>query len=287
MTDRGPAGRIVLATDLDGTFAHGSTTARDALVARLAVDPAATLVYVTGRTPEAARALAERTPLPPPAVLIADVGTSVLHGLGPARVAAIESELARAWPGEAAVRERLGPLHDLTLQGIAAPRRVSYWIEPARRLERGRREGDAFAARLPDDPALAADAERVAAAVAADAAARLEDLEVDVLVSANIFLDVLPRGVNKGSTLRRVLHWLRVAEGDCVVAGDSLNDMALFEAGMRGIAVGNCEPALRRRVERLPHIYQATAHGVEGVLEGLRHHGFWQDDTNRGHDHGG
>ena len=75
-----------------------------------------------------------------------------------------------------------------------------------------------------------------------------EALEVDVLVSANIFLDVLPRGVNKGSTLRRVLHWLRVAEGDCVVAGDSLNDLDLFASGYRGIVVGNCEPALRERV---------------------------------------
>jgi hydroxymethylpyrimidine pyrophosphatase-like HAD family hydrolase len=146
---------------------------------------------------------------------------------------------------------------------------------------------DPFAAHAPEDAALGAEAERVAGDVARRAEVLLGDLDVDVLVSANVFLDVLPRGVNKGSTLRRVLDWLAVDEAACVVAGDSLNDLALFEAGLRGIAVGNCEPALRRRVARLPHIYQASAHGVDGVLEGLRYHGILDEDRKRGHDHGG
>jgi hydroxymethylpyrimidine pyrophosphatase-like HAD family hydrolase len=102
-----------------------------------------------------------------------------------------------------------------------------------------------------------------------------------------MYLDVLPRGVHKGSTLQRVLRWLDIDARDCVVAGDSMNDLALFEAGLRGIAVGNCEPELRRRIARLPHVYQATAHGVDGVWEGLRHHGVYDDDREPGNDHGG
>jgi HAD superfamily hydrolase (TIGR01484 family) len=285
----GARGRIVLATDLDGTFAHGSTSVRDALVRRLSADPAGTLIYVTGRTPEATRVLAARTPLPVPDVLIADVGTSVLHGLGPDRIEDIEAEVGRAWPGAAQVRSRLAKLDDLVPQEIDAPRRVSYWIEPVRRLGR---EGDAatadrFAARAPDDPSLDARSEAIATAVAASAESLLADLHVDVLVSANVFLDVLPRAVNKGSTLRRVLLWLGADERDCVVAGDSLNDLTLFEEGLRGIAVGNCEPALRRRLAQLPHVYQASAHGVDGVWEGLRHHGMYHDDPEPGKDNGG
>lgn len=265
--------RFVLATDLDGTFAHGRAASRERLVAALGRLPAATLVYVTGRSVVGARELAERTPLPEPDVLVADVGTSVLRGLGPERVVEIEAELDAIWPGEAEVRERLAGLAALAPQDVEAPRRVSYWVEPVRRMDAAASGDDAFAARAPGAASLGAEAERVAEATAAAARERLAGLDVDVLVSANVFLDVLPRGVDKGSTLRRVLEWLGAPDGTCVVAGDSLNDLALFRTGLRGIAVGNCEPALRRSVAELASVYQASAEGVDGVIEGLSHHG--------------
>lgn len=281
----GPA--MVLATDLDGTFAHGSAEARARLVEAIAAG-AGTLIYVTGRTPGAARELAARTPLPCPDILIADVGTSVLRGLGPERVEAIEAELDRLWPGVEVVRDRLAGLEDLEPQDIEAPRRASYWVGPVRRRQAPAPapDDDPFAARAPGDPSLDPEAEAAADVVARRAAARLEGLDVDVVVSANVFLDVLPRGVNKGTTLRRVLRWLGAGDERCVVAGDSLNDLALFETGLRGVVVGNCEPALRRRVARMDRVYQASAAGVDGVLEGLRHHGHMERASDEGKPHG-
>lgn len=266
---RGP----VLATDLDGTLAHGSDAARDRLMEALRAAGDATLIYVTGRSPAAARSLTAATPLPEPDVLIADVGTSVLRGLGPERVEEIEAELDRRWPGAEAVRERLAGLDALVEQEVLAPRRVSYWIEPVRQSAEPVSGADPYAARPPADPTLGAEAEALARRVADAAADRLDGLGVDVVVSANVFLDVLPGGVDKGSTLRRVLSWLGAGEEACVVAGDSLNDLALFETGLRGIVVGNCEPALRRRVAELEWVYQARGEGATGVLEGLRYHG--------------
>lgn len=272
---------LVLASDLDGTFAHGDAALRTRLVEWLRARPAATLVYVTGRTPAAAADLAERVGLPEPDVLIADVGTSVLRGLGPDRIGEVEDELDALWPGSDVVRERLAPLGDrLVPQDVRAPRRVSWWIEPVRR--RRAASADAFAAAPPDDPSLDPEAAALAEAVAADAARALAGLAVDVLVSGNVFLDVLPRGVHKGSTLRRVLAWLGVPEDACVVAGDSLNDMGLFEIGFRGIAVGNCEPGLRLRLAGMEHVYMARGEGVAGIVEGLRHHGLGPDATGKG-----
>lgn len=270
--------RLVLASDLDGTLAHGSARAREAVVRRVAADPGSVLIYVTGRTPSSARELARRMSLPEPDLLIADVGTTVLRGFGPEREAAVEAELERAWPGGDVVRDRLTDEDALVPQQIDAPRRASYWIEPVRRLEResaaspGAAGSDAFAARDPDQASLGAEAAELAASIARRAASRLEDLDVDVVVSANVFLDVLPGGVNKGTTLRRVLRRIGAADEDCVVAGDSLNDLALFETGLRAIVVGNCEPALRSRVAGRAHVYQATEHGADGVLEGLEHY---------------
>jgi HAD superfamily hydrolase (TIGR01484 family) len=276
--------RLVLATDLDGTMAHGARATRDHLFGLLRAHPDATLLYVTGRTPAATRTLAADIALPAPDVLIADVGTSVLRGFGPDRVEEVEAELDRLWPGGDEVRARLADLAaELAPQAIAAPRRVSYWIESVRRLRvDDAAVDDAFAARPPDDPSLGGDAAEVARQVAARAADRLAGLAVDVLVSANVFLDVLPRGVHKGSTLLRVLRWLDVPGEACVVAGDSLNDLGLFETGLRGIAVGNCEPALRQRVAGMAHVYQATGEGVAGLLEGLRHHGHFPHGADGG-----
>lgn len=282
--------RLLLATDLDGTMAHGDSRIRERLASLLRDHSDATLIYVTGRSAPAARELAKRTVLPEPDYLIADVGTSVLRGLGPARAEEIEAELDRIWPGEDVVRENLADLEaDLTPQKVSAPRRVSYWIRPVRdmRGSSGADTGDdEFAARPPDDASMSAEAAVLAEDIAAKVASRLEDLAVDVVVSANVFLDVLPHGVNKGSTLGRVMRWLSVSEDDCVVAGDSLNDLGLFETGMRGIVVGNCEPALRSRVAGMSSVYQAEAEGVAGVLEGLKFHGYFQDGRGPGDDHG-
>lgn len=267
--------RYVLASDLDGTLADGSDDARRELIEWLRAREDARLVYVTGRAPESARELMARADLPAPDVLIADVGTTVLEGPALEPLEEIEAAIERDWPGAEVVRERLAPMTSLSLQEVNAPRRVSWWIEPVRHQ---RAPGDdPFAARAADDASMQPDAARIAAEVGAEAAERLAPLAVDVLVSANVFLDVLPRGVNKGSTLLRVLNWLGAERDSCVVAGDSLNDLALFTTGLRGIVVGNCEPALAERVSGMSHIYRAREAGADGVLEGLRHHG-WLDE---------
>lgn len=273
--------RLVLATDLDGTIAGGSDAARAELTPLLTGTAGVRFIYVTGREPAAARELITRVHLPVPNVLIADVGTSVLHGVGPERVVEIEAELERGWPGAGVVRERLASVDVLAPQDVNAPRRVSYWIEPVRqrRDEGAPADRDPFAAPRPGDASMDEISARMAEQAEHAARAALDGLDVDVIKSANVFLDVLPRGVNKGTTLRRVLRWLGRDEADCVVAGDSLNDLALFETGVRGIVVGNGEPALLRRVAHLEQVYKARGEGAAGVLEGLRHHGHFRRAT--------
>jgi HAD superfamily hydrolase (TIGR01484 family) len=231
---------LILATDLDGTFAGGTAAERRALQRAIAAAPGSALVYVTGRTVAATRALMAEAALPHPDVLIADVGTTVVHGADFHPVAEIEAALDALWPGAAEIRQRLAEVEDIEEQDVRPPRRVSYW------LRRGAM-----------DEAIARMAER------------LEGLDVDLVGSAGVYLDVLPGDVNKGTTLRRVLRWLGRGAADVVVAGDTLNDLALFETGLAGVVVGNCEPALRERVRGREHLYFARGEGAAGILEGL------------------
>lgn len=264
---------LVLATDLDGTLAAGERAEREVLLEGLHRDLDATLIYVTGRTPTSARALIAREQLPAPCILIADVGTTVLRGLGPEHVVELEPDLGAHWPGLDPVRARLAHIEALELQPIDAPRRASYWITQNRELRQSHSGPDDFDARKPDDDSLSENARQTAALVARRASAALQGLSVDVLVSGNVYLDVLPRGVHKGSTLQRVLEYLGLEPASCIVAGDSLNDRALFEIGARGIIVGNCEPALRHALTESSNLYFARQAGAGGILEGLRHLG--------------
>lgn len=239
---RGERATLVLATDLDGTFAGGTASDRHRLQRELREERGALLLYVTGRSVGATRELMAEADLPHPDVLIADVGTTVVRGDDFEPVEAVREFLERRWPGEEAVRGRLEGLSGISPQEVRPPRRVSYWLE---------------AAELED--VLDRVRERVA------------DLDVDVIGSASRYVDVLPGGVNKGSTLLRVLEWLERPRDLAVVAGDTLNDLALFETGLRGIVVGNAEPHLKRRAGGPDHVYMAEAEGAAGILEGLAH----------------
>ncbi|MGH7475571.1 MAG: HAD-IIB family hydrolase [Longimicrobiales bacterium] len=235
---------FILATDLDGTFAGGSAADRVRLQRALASLEDSRLIYVTGRTVAAARDLIESVPLPQPAVLIADVGTTVAHGSTFEAVAELTAELERAWPGGDRVRRRLAATPGIEEQAVRAPRRVSYWLQ---------------------GPSM----ERVLV----EMAQRLAGLEVDLVGSAGTYIDVIPGGVNKGTTLVRVLRWLGAPLESVVVAGDTLNDLALFETGLRGVVVGNCEAALRERLAGRDHLYFAAGAGAAGIAEGLLHFG--------------
>ncbi len=234
---------FVLATDLDGTFAGGTAAERRALQRALA-DRQATLVYVTGRSVPSARSLMAELDLPRPRTLIADVGASVVDGHDLAPLDGVDAAIAERWPGAEAVRRRLDGLEGVSEQHVGARRRVSYVTrngELADALERARR--------------------------------RLDGLDVELIASAGVYIDVMPGGVHKGSTLLRTRERLDGAPERWIVAGDTMNDFGLLTTGLAGIVVGNAEPELRRRLDGRDDIFVAEGHGAAGILEGLTHFG--------------
>ena len=233
--------KLVLATDLDGTLLAGSLEARrrvrDLFSGGL---DGATLVFVTGRGLESVMPLLADPTIPTPAYIIADVGATIVHGdLRP--VEPLHHEIAAHWPGTQAVLRTLAGFPGLQLQSVPQERRCSF-----------------LASEQAVTPALRA---------------AVEALGCELLFSAGRYLDVLPRGVGKGPALRRLAAAAGFAPEHIVVAGDTLNDLSLFEAGFRGIAVGGSEPALVARVRRMRHVYLADSQGCGGILDGLAHHG--------------
>ncbi|MEL6533647.1 MAG: HAD family hydrolase, partial [Pseudomonadota bacterium] len=101
-----------------------------------------------------------------------------------------------------------------------------------------------------------------------------EEMGLDVLISDNRFLDVLPQGVSKGPTLTRLVDHLGLDHARVLTAGDTLNDLSMLTAGFRAVAVGKSEPALIEQLGGHDSAYLARQEGVAGIAEAILHYGF-------------
>jgi glucosylglycerol-phosphate synthase len=98
-----------------------------------------------------------------------------------------------------------------------------------------------------------------------------------VLQSADRYLDILPGGVNKGSTLQQLVKMMDIGAEDVLVAGDTLNDLSLYETGYKGVVVGAAEPALVTATGDITTTYQAERAGAGGILEAMEHFAAFQE----------
>ncbi|MEA5421964.1 MULTISPECIES: HAD family hydrolase [unclassified Synechococcus] len=234
-------------TDLDGTLLGGDPLWRRAFYRWLVERRERVLhIFCTGRQLSSIASLLiddAAFGLAHPHLVIGDVGCTVACGISLKTVPGMVDPIDARWKG---LPERLLPLLEalpgVASQPISTERRLAYTLD-----------GEAI------------DWQRLVA---------LEAHGVDCLVSDNRYLDVLPAGVNKGSTLLTLLQWLEIDPERVVTAGDTLNDLAMFETGLAGVMVGNAEQALREKVSCLPRTYRARAEGCAGIVEGLRHFGF-------------
>ncbi|GEP98950.1 glucosylglycerol-phosphate synthase [Chitinophaga cymbidii] len=233
---------MILATDLDGTFLGGSNHHKEQLYSIIRENEDFRLIFVTGRGVESVLPLLNDPVIPRPDYIICDVGATVLDGHTLEPVQPIQNSIETKWPGKEPVMRLLEDVKGIRLQAVPQQRRCSFFYDDDRIKEKvGRLE---------------------------------KELDCDIILSANKFLDVLPAGVNKGSTLQQLCDLLRVPEQEVLVAGDTLNDLSLYGIGFKGVVVGEAEPALTEATNRLNGVFHADSAGAGGILEALN---FYED----------
>lgn len=233
-----------LISDIDGTL-----TGDAAALARLRelLEEAAGRIgfgVASGRSPDLIREAVAGFSLPEPELVIAAVGSEIHHP----QIAAASwpGELACAWqPGK--IRDVLADVPDLELQAAAGqgPYKLGFLAAPA-------------------------------AASAAAAALHAAGLEAELVPSAGEFLDIMPRGVSKGSAVRFAADALQMPLSRVVVAGDTGNDTDMLTCGARAILVGNHSSEVAHLVDD-PRVYVAQRNHAAGILEGLAHYGVIQE----------
>lgn len=234
---------LILATDLDGTFLGGNESQRRHLYDWIeAYRHKVMLIYVTGRDIPFIQELIKTPGLPAPDYVVGDVGTTVVdRSFKP--VADVQDWVAERW-GDAGARVRamLADAPGLEPQPTPFARRMSYFYKPEELRH--------------------------------STVAMIRDAGFDVILSADVFLDVMPRGVAKGPTLVRLIKALGLPSSKVLVAGDTLNDLSLFETGLKGVAMGNSEPKLVAALPTFPKTYHSPLPGCAGIADGIRHFGF-------------
>ncbi|MGW1376275.1 trehalose-6-phosphate synthase [Streptomyces sp. NPDC002446] len=245
------AGVRVLVTDLDGTLLGGDGTDRRRLRAALDRHPEVTVVFATGRSLSSVEGLLRDDPLlPRPRWIIADVGASVIDGADRTCVGPLQEQLRRGWPGQRRVREQLARFPELVYQdGVVQEGRCSFFLRP----------------------------EQLSAALT-DA---VRELGCGWTYSAGRYFDVLPAPAGKGNALALLARRNGWPMDAVLVAGDSVNDLSLFQVGAHGVLMSNAEPALREGIERIPGragVHRPDRPGAGGILSALESLG-WTERT--------
>lgn len=87
--------------------------------------------------------------------------------------------------------------------------------------------------------------------------------------SLPVTLEIMAKGVSKGTALARVAEGLGIPLSEVVAFGDGMNDLEMLKVAGTGILMANADPRLK---EALPHLKEIGSNREESVaryLEGL------------------
>lgn len=233
---------LVLATDLDGTFLEGDLNTKVYFYNKLlSLQEQVLLIYTTGRPVEIVKSFCMQGYLPRPHYVLGDHGTHIVNGLDFAQIEHLQAPIASMWnQGNTLLRELLRNEAGIRLQPLNPPYRLAYFYNPQ---QLKKKTLDVIA-----------------------------EAGYDYVLSCDAYLDILPKGVGKGSSLIRIIDYLNIDHDLVVTCGDSLNDLSLFQTGLNSVAVGNSEPKLVEETKHMDNVYHSQLPGVHGIIDGLKHY---------------
>lgn len=87
----------------------------------------------------------------------------------------------------------------------------------------------------------------------------------EFLLHGRRFGEFAPKGCDKGGALARLCRYCGIPLSQCIVFGDSLNDLAMFETVRESVCMAHAPEALKAAAS-------FTAKGAFGVAEGIYHY---------------
>ncbi|MEH1766574.1 sucrose-phosphate phosphatase [Nostoc sp.] len=247
---------FLFVTDLDDTLVYRTVGDDSALpelnqlLSQHRQEYGTKIVYSTGRSPLLYKELQAQKNLLQPDALVLSVGTEIYLNGTDTQDSDWAEILSPGWEREA-ILSVTDKYHDLVRQPDSEQRpfKVSFFLK-----------------------------QKASANVLPQLEAELQKykLNVKLIYSSDIDLDIVPRTSDKGQAMQFLRQKWKFAAEQTVVCGDSGNDIALFAVGNeRGIIVGNARKELLQWHNEYPadYRYLAKSFCAGGIIEGLHYFG--------------
>lgn len=91
--------------------------------------------------------------------------------------------------------------------------------------------------------------------------------ELDIYLSAPWFLEVMPKGINKGLGVEIVCRDMGISMDEVIAFGDHFNDLSMIKMAGMGVAMGNAEEDVRRSADMVTD--DCDNDGIAKALERL------------------
>ncbi len=82
------------------------------------------------------------------------------------------------------------------------------------------------------------------------------------------FLELVPKGIDKAQSLRRLLAKINLTPADMIAFGDGYNDLSMLKLAGMGVAMANAAPEVRADAD-----YITLSNEEDGVAAALEHFG--------------
>ncbi len=200
----------------------------------------------TGRRYEEVIQLMDHYSIPQPEVLITSVGTEIYYGKNFTRDRSWFKHINFRWNPEQ-IRQTLKDIEGLYLQDECEQStfKISYKV----------------------DFSIAPKASVIKRIL------RENGIKAKVIVSLNMFLDIIPSRAGSGASIRHMAYKWGFPLENILVAGDSGNDEGMLAGNTLGVVVGNYSKELEK-LRKYPRVYFADAHHAAGIIEGIHHYNF-------------
>ena len=74
-------------------------------------------------------------------------------------------------------------------------------------------------------------------------------LNIDIIDSGFSFVEIVPKGVNKGAALRKVSDMMNIERNEIIAFGDNENDIEMLQFAGTGVAMGNAPDHVKKEAD--------------------------------------